>query len=181
MGHRRAQAADLLALGKLLVNQGDCLAARTTLEECLAILREAADRWGAAEALFYLGRVEHALGDLGAARRHWEATLALDMEKMGRGGYVVLCLAQLTAAEGDAAAARAQCEQFIRQELEAGTRSGAPSGLAALAEAGLAARRRSESRHGLSGEPGPLRESGRPGGGSPVPLCLVEPRLPRGG
>jgi tetratricopeptide (TPR) repeat protein len=137
LGQLRAQAEDLLALGRLMVDQGDCLGARAALEECLSIQRASADRWGISEATFYLGRAAHALGDHAAARRHWEETLALDWEKMGRGGYVVLCLARLCAVDGDPAAVREQYERFILQEREARTVSGVPCGLAALGELAL--------------------------------------------
>ena len=121
----------------LAFEQGDYPAARAALEEALALQRELGDRWGTAGTLFHLGRIAFDQGEHETARALWEETLVLDREKMGRGGYVELCLGWLLAAQGDIAGARASYKAFVEKERRIGTATGPPDGLAALGDLAL--------------------------------------------
>jgi predicted ATPase/DNA-binding CsgD family transcriptional regulator len=112
-GADRAQA--LLGAGTLAWRQGDFAAARTDLDESVALWRESADRRGLAEALHVLGHVEFDQRDYATARVLFEEGLAayrLAGDTLG-GLPLVADLGLVAYHRGDYAAAGAVFEESL--------------------------------------------------------------------
>jgi predicted ATPase/DNA-binding SARP family transcriptional activator len=139
LGDLRSAALNLRTLGDLSNTMGDYAVARTHLEESLAIDRQLDNRLGISEALLGIGQASYDLGDYPRARACWEEVLAIDTDKMGGGGYVLVCLAAVDRVEGDIAGARAGYEATRAGKLTERPRRNPAHGWSGLADLALAA------------------------------------------
>jgi predicted ATPase/DNA-binding SARP family transcriptional activator len=121
----RARAHNAAAL--LAQRQGDYAAARSRLEESLAIREREGDRLGSAVALHGLGNVAALRHDLGTARDRYERSLAIGRE-LGDVGLVAAALDNLgwvAHSAGDFAGARSAYEEALAVRREMGDEHGA--------------------------------------------------------
>jgi len=122
---RQGEAIATGSLGNIFWSLGRLGEAREHYERHLAVSREIGNRLGEAIATGNLGYVFRSLGRLGQAREHHERSLAVVREiGFRRAGIVLQWLADLSAEEGDAAAAERRYSEALALRRETGERDG---------------------------------------------------------
>jgi tetratricopeptide (TPR) repeat protein len=141
LGGKRGLAAALQILG-VVMERPDRAAARSLLEESLAIWRDLNEPGGVAQSLYFLGSLAHQEGDFAAARSFFEESLAI-WRQLGRQSNVARPLSGLgrvALSQGDTATARALLEESLEIRRQFGRSDGgyiwcqSLLGLAVLAE-----------------------------------------------
>ena len=126
-----ARTKALNTAGQLASMQSDFPAARTYLEEGLALARARGDREGVASLLNNLGNVAHAHGDLTAAQRYFEESLTLEREAGRKEGIArgLNNLGSVHQQRGDLTQAMSCYEQSLAFARELGDQQGVARGL----------------------------------------------------
>lgn len=124
--HTAARAKALNVAGTLAIQHGDHRAARTHLEESLAICRELADKGGIFSALASLGAVATQQRDYAAARSHSEEMLTIGKELRNYDFFyhALLNLGNLAHEQGDYSAARSYYERCLAIKQKLGIKVG---------------------------------------------------------
>ena len=125
-GPTAARAAAFRDAGHMALLLGEHAAARTLLEEALALWRELGDQRGIAATLSRLGEVARRQGDFVTARAQLDAALAIQRELGDRptASYALAALGALAADHGDYAAARTLLEEALAAWREVGAQKG---------------------------------------------------------
>jgi tetratricopeptide (TPR) repeat protein len=124
-------------LGVVAREQGDYAAARSLLEESLALSREIGDKQGIAMSLDNLGIVAQGQGDYAATRSLHEESLALRREIGDKQGIALSVgnLGLVALEQGDYAAAQSLLEESLVLFREIGDKWGIAMSLAGLGSA----------------------------------------------
>jgi len=122
MGDKSGTALALNDLGTVAVAQGDYAAARTYIEEGLALRREMGDKYGIAISLNTLGDVAYRQGDYPKARTTYEDSLMLMRETGDKASPAdpLINLGNVAASQGEYAAAQALYEESLNLSRELG-------------------------------------------------------------
>ena len=156
----RDLALALLRYTMVLAGQGELAAARTSIEESLALFRQAGDRWGASQALNAMGDMARAQGDYDRASDLYTESLLL-YSQLGVKRDIpasIHNLGHVALARGD----NLKAEKFFKESLtlhqELGNKQGIIECLIALA--GVAAAMRQPARAArLLGSSASVREA----------------------
>ncbi|MCA1645912.1 MAG: LuxR C-terminal-related transcriptional regulator, partial [Chloroflexi bacterium] len=118
------EAMCLVGQGQAAADQGRDVEAEGFATESLGLCRREGHTWGAARALWILGRVATSRGDFGAAQRQLQECMAYQREMGDRQGLVWawLDLAQTTAHAGDVATAADCLAEGVGLSREVGDR-----------------------------------------------------------
>jgi non-specific serine/threonine protein kinase len=133
----RAYAQALLGLGTVMWNQGDHIAARNRLEQCIVKAEQVGDRWTYAYALDRLGRVLARHGAPARARSLYEQSLAIFRELKDTWGISrpLRDLGRLATQEGDFSTAITYLQEALAQRRTANDHEGIADALNSLGDA----------------------------------------------
>jgi len=123
---RAVRVKALNAAGVLTYRQGEYAAARSTLEQALAMGSELGDRQSMALSLHHLGNAAFGQGDYAAARSLYQESLALRKDLGDKWG-IAICLTNLGSVaylQGDDSAARSLYEESLALFREEGDKWG---------------------------------------------------------
>jgi len=161
LGDKGGIGTALLRLGMIARTKGNFAAARSLLEEALAIYREMGHT-NTSWALFHLGLLEERQGSYARARAHFEESLALFRQVGDKKGMVnaLYWLACMVLNQGEARASAALLEEGCQLAREIGYSVGLADCLRALCEVALSQDDPATARRYAEESLGVLREIG---------------------
>jgi predicted ATPase len=117
---------------------GNLAEARKLAEAGVEVLLGIDMRWGAAATMIGLAAISRALGELDAARGHYEAALALLVRGDPQTARCLAGLGRVALEQGDLDTARTYLAQGLKVSLRSGSSSGISRGLLAFARLAIA-------------------------------------------
>jgi len=119
---RTGLAHALVVQGSITRDQGDPTAARSLVEEAIALFRDQGDRWGLAYGLTYLGLAIRDQEDLSLARATIGESVALwrDLKDLWGLGLALFGLGEVELRQGDYETARSRVEEALAVSKAAG-------------------------------------------------------------